>query len=187
MISNKACSPILFTNSSKQYENNKYENNKYENNKYENNKYENKSKYKISDDDAESIKNDNSSVQSKEIIPKAPIIKTIVELKYIPKKDKIDTEYIFEIKKTDISDVYILNVVESVDKNGKTFMKRKKIGLAFIPNVKKSKWCREIMEDNNNGVLINCIYHEDKYKWEPMNISSAKRPSFISDFDIIKV
>lgn len=88
------------------------------------------------------------------------------------------------MKKTDTSDVYILNIVEPVDKNGKVFMKRKKIGLAYIPNMERSKWCKDVSDDREDGILVNCKFHTDKMKWEPIEIAKTKRPSFITDFDV---
>jgi hypothetical protein len=141
---------------------------------------------KIPDKSEKYSDKDDSSVHSRDIIiPKATVIKTALEIKYIPKSDKSD--YVFEMKKTDISDVYILNAVETVEKHGKEFLKRKKIGHAYIPNVQRSKWCKELIEKHNDGILVKCKFYSEKYKWEPVELSSLKRPNFISDFNVIKI
>jgi hypothetical protein len=116
-------------------------------------------------------------------------IPKIIKQCYIPKKGKKDSEYTFEMKK-DIkninSDVYILNVVETVIKENlqKPLLKRKKVGIAYIPTAQKSSWCKKEME-NNESILVSCKFHENKNKWEPNSISNAKRPSFNVDFDIV--
>ena len=110
-----------------------------------------------------------------------PIIKK-QEVKYIPQKGK---NYVFEMKRTPIIDVYNLNIAEPTNKNGKTLLKRIKIGIAYIGGIEKSKWCNDIMEKYNGSVLVNCIYHPDKYKYEPFEISKSTKPSLTTDFDII--
>lgn len=114
----------------------------------------------------------------------AKVVRTI----YVPKKNKSDSDYTFEMKKTDIADVYILNIVEieiSDDQSKLKRLKRKKAGIALIPNVMRSKWCMDKISDNaDENVLVVCKYHHDKHKWEPIDISKNKRPSFITDFDL---
>lgn len=127
---------------------------------------------------------DDSSPENKTIIPIASIIKKNIKTIYIPKSNISDKKYIFEMKNTNIVDVYILNVVEYIIKGEKTHLKRIKIGLAFIPNVAKSKWCKEIMENTDSNILVHCKFHEDKNKWEPISVSTSKRPSAITDFDV---
>ena len=111
----------------------------------------------------------------------------VSRLNYIPKKGKIDTDYTFEMKKAESVDVYILNIVEPVIKEGsaKPLYKRKKVGIAYVPDISKSKWCSETMVQNHcDTLLVNCKYHNDKNKWEPIRVSTSKRPNSINDFDI---
>ena len=92
------------------------------------------------------------------------------------------------MRKTDIVDVYILNAVEPVIKGTTTHLKRRKICIAFIPDVTRSSWCKEIMDNSPKGeLLVNCKYYSEKYKWEPILISTSKRPSFIEDFDVKQI
>jgi hypothetical protein len=106
---------------------------------------------------------------------------------YMPRQGNIDTEYYtFELKLGKASDVYDLNLVEKADinnLNGKIQLKRKKICVALIPTIACSKWCKSLF-DNTDNVLIHCKFHEDKGKWEPVSISTRKRPSYITEFDI---
>jgi len=113
-----------------------------------------------------------------------------ISKKYAPKKDINPSSYIFEMMvSADNSkpDIYVLNCVEPIVKDNRTHLKRIRIGLAYIPNLSTSKWCREITEnaisESKKYILVNCKYHSDKNKWEPFQISNEKRPSFISDFE----
>ena len=122
-------------------------------------------------------KNNNLSEEEKE--------KKII---YTPKKDI--KKYIFEMKKTEMADVYILYVVKIVKntKTDKNSLLRVKVDLAYIPNIKKSKWCKDlIVKSVNNSVLVECNYDVDKKKWEPVREVDAKRPSYADDFKIIEI
>ena len=110
-------------------------------------------------------------------------VKKNVKLIYAPKKHVNDESYVFEMKKTEITDAYILNAVEPVVKDNKNCYKRKKVCLALIPDANKTKWCNDILK-NGDTVLVHCKYHASKMKWEPISVSTAKRPSCLSEFDI---
>ena len=43
------------------------------------------------------------------------------------------------------------------------------------------------IDENNGKVLVNCKFHDDKQKWEPINISLGKRPSLTSEFMVVSV
>lgn len=118
------------------------------------------------------------------IIPKAPEVKKITKVVYIPKDDKNDNDYVFEMKRTEKIDVYKLMALDTIIKDGKKMLKRIQICLAYIPNMDRSKWCKEIIEKNGDNVLVTCKFHKEKFKWEPVNISTAKKPSFIKLFNI---
>lgn len=91
----------------------------------------------------------------------------IVKYKYIPKvKENITA--ILEMKPTDIPDIYKLYAVERVNKNNKIMYKRKNMGIALIPSIQKSIWCKEIISKSNN-VLVKCNYDSSKNKWEPIS------------------
>lgn len=130
-------------------------------------------------------KDDSSPDVQQSIVPKAPELKKVVKTVYVPKKSKDDESYVFAMEKTDTVDVYKLIVVERVKKESgeKTKLKKIKIGLAFVPNKDRSKWCSETMDASGGDVLVHCKYHKDNFKWEPFLISTSKRPSFIDDFD----
>jgi hypothetical protein len=66
------------------------------------------------------------------------------------KKDKLT------LQKTDISDVY--NVF---DKN------KERLGIAHIPNIKISSYCRDIFK-NRDETLFLCIFNNDFKKWIPL-------------------
>ena len=53
----------------------------------------------------------------------------------------------------------------------------------YIPNIKKSKWCKDITVSSTNGsVLVKCLWKDDKRKWEPMeHVTDIKFPSYIDE------
>lgn len=116
------------------------------------------------------------------------IVKKVEKEIYVPKPGISDTSYVFEMKKTDTVDVYNLNVVEPTMNEGKKVFKRVKIGLALVPGMERSVWCQELFEDGNGSALVNCKYHSDKCKWEPVDVAKdAKRPSSSDEFSVIIV
>lgn len=129
------------------------------------------------------VKNEsNNSGQSSEQFVPTKKAKT----NYLPKSNVKDDTYVFEMIKTETVDVYYLNIVESVTKDNKARLKRKKIGLAYIPNVARSIWCSQIMEESIANVLVHCKFHPEKAKWEPYSLATAKRPSLIDDFKVLQ-
>jgi hypothetical protein len=108
---------------------------------------------------------------------------------YMPKPGKMDTDYVFEMKKTDTVDVYNLNIIEPVAKdNGTGFkLKRVKIGLAFVSGLERSKWCQEVMNKANGSTLVHCKFINEKQKWEPISVVSedGNKPSMVSDFSVV--
>ena len=118
-------------------------------------------------------------------IAKTP--KNIAKQIFTPKTGKQKYDYIFEMKKTELIDVYILNLVEIVlDPNtNKRLLKRKKADIAFVPDMDRSIWCKEIFtKSDSDAILVKCKFHSDKNKWEPFETSNASRPSIINEFDI---
>ena len=67
------------------------------------------------------------------------------------KKDKL------QLEKTDISDVY-----QVYNKDNE------RLGIAHIPNLKISLYCKGIFEEKNKE-YFNCIYNNDFKKWIPLN------------------
>lgn len=61
----------------------------------------------------------------------------------------------FEMEKTDISDVYNL------------YKDEERIGIAHIPNIKISSYCRELFE-NSNKYNFKCVYNNNFKKWIPL-------------------
>jgi hypothetical protein len=123
--------------------------------------------------------NDNNGVVAIKTTPHI-VTRTV----YVPKNDVDDDSYIFEMKKNNTVDVYDLSIVEKHKKtsDSKVMLRRIKVGLAYIPNIKRSIWCREAL-DENDSILVNCKFHDGKKKWEPIEISDGKRPSYVSEFD----
>lgn len=119
-------------------------------------------------------------------IPVAKKIKKQLKLFYCP-KSKPDTEYTFQMKSSELTDVYMLNIVEPVKKGSDTLLKTVKIGIAYVPTSSRSKWCKELMKNSNGNVLVNCNFNSEKMTWEPFKVSESKRPSLIEEFEVVEV
>lgn len=127
--------------------------------------------------------NSDSGGSTKFFVPKAPEIKKITKTLYIPKKGEDESNYVFEMQGTDKADVYKLMILDTVIKDGKKLLKRVQACLAFIPNMTRSKWCKDVISKTEGNVLVNCTYHPDKHKWEPVVIAKSTKPSFVESFD----
>jgi hypothetical protein len=95
----------------------------------------------------------------------------------------------FDIRKTEQSDVYKLLVVYEDKSSGKTVLKTKKIGIAYIPTTNCSKMCKDLTM-NTGRALVKCKYIDDKEKWVPIEGDTTKKcPDLYSKledkFDII--
>lgn len=112
-------------------------------------------------------------------------IKKQVKVFYCP-KDKQDEDYIFQMKTTEMPDVYLLNVVEPVKKDGKNLLKTVKVGIAYIPTVQRSKWCKELVKNTNGNMLVHCKFNAEKMTWEPFKQSELKKPSLLEEFEIVE-
>jgi hypothetical protein len=93
---------------------------------------------------------------------------------------------ILEMKKTDTVDVYKLHSVEKTLKEGKNILMRKKMGIAYIPTLERSQWCRDAMlKAKKNSILVKCLFHNRDGKWEPIEVDEKARfPTFFSMIDV---
>ena len=66
---------------------------------------------------------------------------------------------------------------------------RVRVGLALVPDTNRSIWCQNLFDDDNIGpIFVNCKFHEDKQKWEPIQkVENANKPSKTSQFNIITI
>jgi len=93
---------------------------------------------------------------------------------------------VLEMKTTNTVDIYRLYSVEKIKKNSKTMLRRKKMGIAYIPTAKKSQWCQQILLDSNKtSLLVKCLFHNNKGKWEPVELdTTSKFPTLFSDINV---
>ncbi len=83
------------------------------------------------------------------------------------KKD--DICFVLELRKTDITDVYKLFVVEEVEKEDKKILKTKKMGIAYVPTKDCSQLCKDVFSKTvNNRALFKCQFDSNKNKWVPI-------------------
>jgi hypothetical protein len=146
--------------------------------------FTNKYNPKILNDNKSLSSEDNTTVQVKEKMIIAEHTPEIIKI-YKPMSNKKDTDYVFDIEYSD-TDVYYLSAIKLSSKNKKTLIKVR-IGLAYVPGLAESKFCRELIQQNNKKLLVKCRFHKDKNKWEPYCLAYDKRPSFIDTFDVINI
>jgi len=87
---------------------------------------------------------------------------------------------IFEMRPTDIVDVYKLFLLIKIKTKHKKIVKSKKIDIAYIPTSECSQLCKNIIQDKKK-VLVECSYNNRMKKWIPIKKSDAKRPNFIEE------
>ncbi len=108
-------------------------------------------------------------------------------MKYIAKSEYKNKEisFVMELRKTEISDVYKLFVVEEVEKEDKTILKSKKMGIAYIPTKDCSLKCKEVFSKGvNNRALFKCTFDTLKNKWVPdEEVKNVKIPSTIDEIE----
>jgi hypothetical protein len=79
----------------------------------------------------------------------------------------------FKIKKTNINDVYHLYLGELLPENR---FKYNKIGLACIPTIECSHFCRDsFVNSNGMDLLMDCKYDDKKNVWTPIRLAKGKR------------
>lgn len=89
-------------------------------------------------------------------------------------------EGIFEMRVTDVSDVYKLHLLLKLNTGNNRTIKSKKIGIAYIPTNACSQMCNDILKDKNK-VLVKCKYNKEKNKWVPIEQSNDRRPNYIDE------
>ena len=87
-----------------------------------------------------------------------------------------DVTAIFEMRKTQIVDVYELYLLKvKKDKTtNKIKAKKRKHDIAYIPTVECSNFCKFLFNDDDN-VLVDCKYLSDKDKWVPFKLIEGKK------------
>lgn len=98
---------------------------------------------------------------------------------------------VLEMQATKTADNYKLFALEQIKDADKLRFKKCQMDIAYIPNMKKSQWCRDITTASSNGcVFVKCIWRDDKRKWEPLELKTdVKLPSLIDDIrkDIVEM
>ena len=86
----------------------------------------------------------------------------------------------FRFKKTDTVDVYELSLSEIFNKDGKKYVKYKKVDIAHIPSCAISKMCRE-STSNTSNIIMEC--KSLKNKWIPVKISDKTKPDDYENYN----
>lgn len=106
----------------------------------------------------------------------------LIRKTYVAKTD--DPVYaILEMKETSMVDNYKLFAVEQINIDGNVRLKKCQMDIAYIPCIRKSVWCRDIINNSKKGsVFVKCIWREEKKKWEPLELEKNVRlPTLIDD------
>ncbi len=135
------------------------------NNKSNNNSNNNSSNYQIG-------QSNNQQINEYEIIPE----------NNSGNNDNVKT-LTFKVKKTETCDVF--NMYLGTVLTNKTF-KYVKIGLAYLPTLESSLFCRDAFSQNNENVLLmDCKYDEIKNGWTPIKVVfNKKRPDTMQQLNI---
>lgn len=124
------------------------------------------------EDNTNSSQNENIKLDKVDKTTKQLNIQKKVSYRYICKSS--DPVYAtFELKKTENADVYKLYLVENITRDGKTILKTKNMGIAYVPSIECSTKCRDAFNEvglggPNNRVLMKCRYVDTLGKWEPV-------------------
>jgi len=95
-----------------------------------------------------------------------PLLQVIVESDYDNSDLDGGVEGVFEMRPTDMMDVYKLYLLKKIKKGKKRIVKSKKIGIAYVPTQDCCHMCKQLTEQNKK-VLMLCAYNKDKKKWIP--------------------
>ena len=108
--------------------------------------------------------------------------KKIVKNVYVAKTD--DPFYaVLEMKPTKIADNYKLFAVEQIKVGDVIKLKKHQMDIAYIADMNKSIWCRDITTDSHKGnVFVKCVWRHDKRKWEPIElVHNVRLPTLMDD------
>ena len=98
---------------------------------------------------------------------------------------------VLEMQVTKTADNYKLFALEKVTEGTMIRLKKCQMDIAYIPDMKKSQWCRDITTASPKGsVFVKCVWRDTKSKWEPMELKTdVKLPSLIDDIrkDIVEM
>lgn len=97
---------------------------------------------------------------------------------------------VLQMKTTSIPDNYKMFALEEIDCDG--YVKHKKFGMdiAYIPDIDKSIWCKDITNNSPKGtVMVKCLWVNEKKKWMPIELSNQKLPTSMNEIrkDLLEI
>lgn len=138
-----------------------------------------------SKDNSASVKEIIEPTKNINLINNSENRKSVFKYKLKDEYKNTKIEFVLELRKTEISDVYKLFVVEEVNKDNKIILKTKKMGIAYIPTKDCSQLCKEVFNKNvSNRTLFKCKFDNEKNKWMPFEeAKNVKVPNKISEIE----
>jgi hypothetical protein len=109
--------------------------------------------------------------------------KALVKKTYVAKSSSKPIYAVLEMKGTNTVDNYKLFAVEQIKDGESIRLKKYQMDIAYIPDIEKSRWCKDIITSSHKGsVFVKCLWRDDKRKWEPLELKKdAKLPSLMED------
>lgn len=108
--------------------------------------------------------------------------KALVKKVYVAKTNE-PIYAVLEMKSTNTVDNYKLFAVEQVKDGSSIKLKKCQMDIAYIPNMERSRWCKDLITRSHRGsVFVKCVWRDDKRKWEPLDVKNdVKLPSLMED------
>lgn len=103
------------------------------------------------------------------------ILPGLRNLEAIITNDYNNVTKILKIKKSNILDVYQLYSAKIVNEK----MKYNSVGIASIPTLVDSQFCKSLFINNEESAYVKCKYDNLRNKWIPFEKVNAKKPDII--------
>ena len=94
-------------------------------------------------------------------------------VKQVHVKKEMNDTLTFRVKKTSKPDIFFLYLGSIIDDNKFKYVK---VGIAYIPTIECSHFCKDAFVNSDDTILMNCKYNSYHDAWTPVDVSDKKRP-----------